>query len=111
MIISYAISVVNAVEHRGIRSILFVRRVAVYEDPLLQEGLFERFPDRDPEGFPLTYPPWHRKFNNKDSNSQGLTRWGIGLKVTTYVHEKDTTQRVSVKEVRMIRSQPILEVH
>ena len=65
MIISYAISVVNAVEHRDIHSIMFVRRVAVYEDPLLQEGLFERFPDRDPEGFPLTYPPWHRNLTTK----------------------------------------------
>ena len=36
---------VCAVEHREIQNILFVRRRFIF-----QEGLFERFPDRDPEG-------------------------------------------------------------
>ena len=63
--VTYAISVVSAVEHREIHNILFVRRVAADEDPLFQEGLFERFSDRDPEGFPLTYPAWHKKLNQK----------------------------------------------
>ena len=88
---------------------LFVERVVAYQNPLLQEGFLERFSNRDPEGFQLTYPAWHRNLNNKDNNKQGLAKLGIGLKVTTLVHEKNTTQRDSVKEVRMIRSQPILE--
>ena len=69
--------------HRKIRNVLFIGRVVAYEDPLLQEGLFERFPDRDPEGFPLTYSAWHRKFNNEGSNKRELVKWEIGLKVTT----------------------------
>ena len=38
---------VCVVEHREIRNVLFVRRVVADEDPLLLEGVSERFSDRD----------------------------------------------------------------
>ena len=61
MIITYVISVISAVEqHREIRNILFVGRVAAYEEPLLQEGLFERFSEGEPERFPLTNQAWQK---------------------------------------------------
>ena len=48
-----------------IHNVLSVRRVTADEDPLLDEGLFEKFSDQDPEGFPLTYPAWHRNSTTK----------------------------------------------
>ena len=38
-------------------------------DPLLHKGFPERFSDRNPEGFPLTYPGWHRKLNQQEDKS------------------------------------------
>ena len=64
---------------------------AADEDPLLQEGPFERFSDRDPEGFPLTYPAWHKNSIKKKTN-QRPTRVSNRLKPNTYVHETNTTQ-------------------
>ena len=90
-----AISVVSAVEHREIHNVLSVRRVTADEDPLLQEDLFERFSDWDPEGFPLTYPAWHKNSINKKTN-QRVTRWGNGLTLTTRKCMKQTRHNESV---------------
>ena len=91
MIITFVISVVSAVEHREISNILFVGRFAA---------------DEDPEGFPLTYPAWHRNSITKKTNQQ-ITRGSNGLKLTTCV--KHTRHNDSIKDVRRIRSPPILE--
>ena len=48
----YVIGVANVALHKEICYILFV--IAAQKNPLLQESLFERFLDRDPERFPLT---------------------------------------------------------
>ena len=96
-----AISVVNAVEHRDIHSI-------TDEDPLLQEGLFERFPDRDLEGFPWTYPARHRNSTTKTATMKDWPNGALAKK-SNNVSARKKTRRISVKEVRMIRSQPILD--
>ena len=56
-----AISVVCALEHKEIHSVLPVRKVTAD---------FERFSDRDPQGFALTYPAWHRNSLNKEINQR-----------------------------------------
>ena len=58
----------------------------------LHEGLFERISDRDPEGFPLTYPAWHRNSQHSDKPEEQWQK-----KEDPLVHQTNTTQRISVR--------------